>query len=129
MLPVGASRPRASAEGQGWLTGPLEAEATQHSLWAHRLETHLSTSFLSWLKHQLPLEAPQPGPAHQDSSPVCFCSSLWSPQIVLYMLYAFPPMADQCYKDGDLLSVPTVSPAPASANCISVLKRPVGGSP
>lgn len=123
MLPVGASRPRASAEGQGWFNRASEAEATQHSLWAHRLETHLSTSFLSWLKHQLPLEAPQ------DSSPVCFCSSLWSPQIVLYMLYAFPTMADQCYKGGDLLPVPTVSPAPASANCISVLKRPVGGSP
>lgn len=30
----------------------------QHSLWAHRPKTHLSTSFLSWLKHQLPLEAP-----------------------------------------------------------------------
>lgn len=71
------------------------------SFWAHRLETHLSTSFLSWLKCQLPLEAPQPVPAHQQSSLVtCFCSSPRSPQDntnkLCYMLYAFPHMADQC---------------------------------
>lgn len=33
-------------------------------LWAHRLTPYLSTSFLSWLKHQLPPEIPAPSLAH-----------------------------------------------------------------
>lgn len=49
-------------EGQGWLYRPLGAGAAQRSLWPHRLNAHLSTSFLSWLKPQLPPEAPQAGP-------------------------------------------------------------------
>lgn len=74
-VPAGPELPQRARDG---FTRPL---GTQRSLWAHRLTPRLSTSsLLSWLKHQLPPEAPRPGPPHLDSSPVvCFCSSSCSP--------------------------------------------------
>lgn len=56
-MPVGAMLPWRGRDGS---TRPLGAEATQRSLWAHRRAPYLSTSFLSWLKHQLPPEIPAP---------------------------------------------------------------------
>lgn len=101
-VPAGPELPQRARDG---FTRPLGTEATQRSLWAHRLTPRLSTSSLpSWLKLQLPPEAPRPGPPHPDSSPVvCFCSSSCSPYDntnkscgIFLTCSALPHTAGQC---------------------------------
>lgn len=119
-VPAGPVLPRRGRDG---FKRPLGAEATQRFLWAHRLATHLSTSFLSWLKHQLPLEVPCL--AHPTKTAPQSSASTADHHLpkTIQINCALCCMLSPIWLTSARRMGTTASQYPAHAQCTSVLKR------